>query len=117
MAITPLLVDQIEKFQCLELSSAQGLSPGVLTCCMLHVYTWTPRHQCPGMKFGQFEIYLHEIDTIGMVFRHLSYCYLTVYIYTYMYVYIYLLNEQVKNHKRLRRMSNIIGKSRSILVY
>ena len=56
-------------------------------------------------------------NTEQWVFRHLSYCYLTVYIYTYMYVYIYLLNEQVKNHKRLRRMSNIIGKSRSILVY
>ena len=26
-----------------------------------------------------------------------------------------MLNEQVKNHKRLRRMSNIIGKSRSIV--
>ena len=30
MAITPLLVDQIEKFQCLELSTAPKLSPGTL---------------------------------------------------------------------------------------
>ena len=30
MAIPPLIIDQIEKFQCLELSAAQGLSPGVL---------------------------------------------------------------------------------------
>ena len=37
MAITPLLVDQIEKFQCLELSTAQGLSPGVLRFHVAHV--------------------------------------------------------------------------------
>ena len=30
MAITPLLIDQIEKFQCLELSTAPKLSPGTL---------------------------------------------------------------------------------------
>ena len=29
IAITPLLVDQIEKFQCLELSTAPKLSPGI----------------------------------------------------------------------------------------
>ena len=29
MVITPLLVDQIEKFQCLELSIAPKLSPGI----------------------------------------------------------------------------------------
>ena len=65
---------------------------------------------------GQKKGFLNPTSRV-LVFRHLSYCYLTVYIYTYMYVYIYLLNEQVKNHKRLRRMSNIIGKSKSILVY
>ena len=37
MAITPLIVDQIEKFQCLELSTAQGLSPGVLRSHVAHV--------------------------------------------------------------------------------
>ena len=37
MAITPLLVDQIEKFQCLELSTAQGLSTGVLRSHVAHV--------------------------------------------------------------------------------
>ena len=37
MAITPLLVDQIEKFQCLELFTAQGLSPGVLRSHVAHV--------------------------------------------------------------------------------
>ena len=37
MAITPLLIDQIEKFQCLELSTAQGLSPGVLRSHVAHV--------------------------------------------------------------------------------
>ena len=37
MAITPLLVDQIEKFQCLELSTAQGLLPGVLRFHVAHV--------------------------------------------------------------------------------
>ena len=37
MTITPLLVDQIEKFQCLELSTAQGLSPGVLRFHVAHV--------------------------------------------------------------------------------
>ena len=30
MAITPLLVDQIEKFQCLKLSTAKDLSPETL---------------------------------------------------------------------------------------
>ena len=34
MAITPLLVDQIEKFQCLELSTAPKLSPGIFRCHM-----------------------------------------------------------------------------------
>ena len=37
MAITPLIVDQIEKFQCLELSTAQGPSPGVLRFHVAHV--------------------------------------------------------------------------------
>ena len=37
MAITPLIVDQIEKFQCLELSTAQGLSTGVLRSHVAHV--------------------------------------------------------------------------------
>ena len=37
MAITPLSVDQIEKFQCLELSTAQGLLPGVLRFHVAHV--------------------------------------------------------------------------------
>ena len=37
MAITPLIVDQIEKFQCLELSTAQGLSPDVLRSHVAHV--------------------------------------------------------------------------------
>ena len=37
MAITPLLIDQIEKFQCLELSTAQGLSHGVLRSHVAHV--------------------------------------------------------------------------------
>ena len=31
MAVTPLLIDQIEKFQWLELSTAHGLSCGVLS--------------------------------------------------------------------------------------
>ena len=30
MVITPLLVDQIEKFQCLESSTTKDLSPGAL---------------------------------------------------------------------------------------
>ena len=34
MAITPLLVYQIEKFQCLELSTAPKLSPGIFRCHM-----------------------------------------------------------------------------------
>ena len=37
MAITPLIVDQIEKFQCLELSTGQGLSTGVLRSHVAHV--------------------------------------------------------------------------------
>ena len=37
MAITPLIVDQIEKYQCLELSTAQGLSTGVLRSHVAHV--------------------------------------------------------------------------------
>ena len=37
MAITPLIVDQIEKFQCLELSTTQGLSTGVLRSHVAHV--------------------------------------------------------------------------------
>ena len=37
MAITPLLIYQIEKFQCLELSTAQGLSHGVLRSHVAHV--------------------------------------------------------------------------------
>ena len=36
MAITPVLVEQIEKFQCLNLSTTQGLSAGTLR---LHVAT------------------------------------------------------------------------------
>ena len=42
MAITPLLVDQIEKFQCLESSTTKDLSPGTLR---FHV----PRVTCPQM--------------------------------------------------------------------
>ena len=37
MAIPPSKVDQFEKFQCLELSTAQGLSPGVLRSHVAHV--------------------------------------------------------------------------------
>ena len=37
MAITPMLVDQIEKFQCLELSTAPKLSPGTLSDPTWHV--------------------------------------------------------------------------------
>ena len=37
LVITPLIIDQIEKFQCLELSTAQGLSPGVLRSHVAHV--------------------------------------------------------------------------------
>ena len=37
MAITSLLIDQIEKFQCVELSTAQGLSAGVLRSHVAHV--------------------------------------------------------------------------------
>ena len=37
VAITPLLIDQIEKFQCLKLPTAQGLSPGVLRSHVAHV--------------------------------------------------------------------------------
>ena len=43
MAITPLLVDQIEKFQCLELSTAPKLSPGIFRCHVARVtcpQTW-----------------------------------------------------------------------------
>ena len=34
MAITPVLVKQIKKFQCLKLSTTQGLSTGIthMTC-------------------------------------------------------------------------------------
>ena len=37
MAITPLIVDQIQKFKCLELSTGQGLSTGVLRSHVAHV--------------------------------------------------------------------------------
>ena len=43
MAITPLLVDQIEKFQCLELSTAPKLSHGIFICHVARVtypQTW-----------------------------------------------------------------------------
>ena len=36
MAITPVLVEQIEKFHCLKVSTTQGLSPGTLR---VHVAT------------------------------------------------------------------------------
>ena len=32
MAITPVLFELIEKFNCLKLSTTQGLSTGTLTC-------------------------------------------------------------------------------------
>ena len=31
MTITPLFLEQIEKFQCLKVSTTQGLAPGTLT--------------------------------------------------------------------------------------
>ena len=37
MAITPLLVDQIEKFQSLELPTAPKLSPGIFRCHVARV--------------------------------------------------------------------------------
>ena len=37
MAINPMLVDQIEKFQCLEFSTAKDLSLGTLRFHVAHV--------------------------------------------------------------------------------
>ena len=51
MAITPLIVDQIEKFQCLELSTAQGLSPGVLRSHVPHV-------KCPQTCLEVSQLYM-----------------------------------------------------------
>ena len=53
MAITPLLVEQIEKFQCIESSTAPKLSVGIFRC---HV----ARVTCPQtwLKVSDFEGYL-----------------------------------------------------------
>ena len=51
MAITLLIVDQIEKFQCLELSTAQGPSPGVLRFHVAHV-------TCPQTCFEVSQLYM-----------------------------------------------------------
>ena len=52
MAITPLLVDQIEKFQCLKSSTAKDLSPGTFRCHVARVtcpQTWLEVSQLFGV--------------------------------------------------------------------
>ena len=44
MTITPLFLEQIEKFQCLKVSTTQGLSTGTLS---LHVTRVTCPQTCP----------------------------------------------------------------------
>ena len=44
MTITPLFFEQIEKFQCLKVSTTQGLSTGTLS---LHVARVTCPETCP----------------------------------------------------------------------
>ena len=38
MTITPLFLEQIEKFQCLKVSATQGLSTGTLRLYVTHVH-------------------------------------------------------------------------------